>query len=112
MALHELATNALKHNPRGTQAISWEVLANEAEPKLRFIWSETRSPEGTPVKAANSGRKLLERIVPQALSGKGTLTVTAARVTWVLAAPLPMVGDVIDGAPAAEGAGEVFSLTQ
>src|SRR4029079_16192808 len=35
MALHELATNALKHNPRGTQAISWEVLANEAEPKLR-----------------------------------------------------------------------------
>jgi hypothetical protein len=55
---------------------------------------------------------LLERIVPQALSGKGTLTVTAARVTWVLAAPLPMVGDEIDGAPAAEGAGEVFSLTQ
>jgi len=33
-------------------------------------------------------------------------------VLLVLAAPLPMVGDVIDGAPAAEGAGEVFSLTQ
>jgi SH3-like domain-containing protein len=36
MALHELSTNALKHNPRGTQAISWQVLAGDEEPRLRF----------------------------------------------------------------------------
>jgi two-component sensor histidine kinase len=111
MAFHELATNALKHNPRGKQAISWEVLPDEAEPRLRFIWSETRNSESLPppAKAAHSGRKLLERIVPQAFSGTGTLTVTAARVNWVLVAPLSMVGDVIDGAPVEES-GEVFSL--
>ena len=86
MALHELSTNALKHNPRGTQAISWRVLAGDEEPRIRFTWSETRNPEGppTPVKASSSGRKLLERVVPQAFSGEATFTVTPARVTWVL----------------------------
>ena len=44
MALHELATNTLKHNPRGTQTISWEVFTDGAEPKLRFVWSEMREP--------------------------------------------------------------------
>jgi two-component sensor histidine kinase len=111
MALHELATNALKHNPGGTQAISWEVLPREEEPKLRFIWSETRNPASadTPVKASSSGRKLLERVVPQAFSGKGTLTVTAARVSWVLVAPLTMVGDVVDGDASTEESGKVVS---
>lgn len=96
MALHELSTNALKHNPRGTQAISWQVLAGDEEPRLRFTWSETRNPEGppAPVKASSSGRKLLERVVPQAFSGEATFTVTAARVTWVLVSPLAMMGDV------------------
>jgi two-component sensor histidine kinase len=110
MALHELATNALKHNPRGMQSISWEVLADDAEPRLRFIWSETRNPKGptSSVKASNSGRKLLERIVPQAFSGKATLTVAAARVTWLLVAPLTRVGNLVEGA-SAEGSGK-FSL--
>jgi two-component sensor histidine kinase len=110
MALHELVTNALKHNPRGMQSISWEVLADDAEPRLRFIWSETRNPKGptSSVKASNSGRKLLECIVPQAFSGKATLTVAAAPVTWVLVAPLTRVGNLVEGA-SAEGS-KKFSL--
>jgi two-component sensor histidine kinase len=104
MALHELATNMVKHNPRGTQAISWEVLTGEEAPRLRFIWSETRNPPGSdaPVKASSSGRKLLERVVPQAFSANATLTVTAAHVTWVLVAPLTMVVDVFETKPSAE----------
>jgi len=96
MALHELATNALKHNPRGTQAISWEIASDEKEPSLRLIWSETRVP-ATPAGRADtsgSGRKLLERVVPQALSGKATLTVTPDRITWLLVAPLASVGAI------------------
>jgi two-component sensor histidine kinase len=110
MALHELATNTLKHNPRGTQAVSWKVLAGEEEPKLSFIWSEMRNPAGAsgPAKESSSGRKLLERVVPQAFSGKGTLTVTAERVTWLLVAPLSMIGDVVEG-PSAEEARTVLS---
>lgn len=113
MALHELATNALKHNPRGTQAISWQVLASEEDPKLRFTWSEMRNPAGltAPVKKSSSGRKLLERVVPQAFSGTATLTVTPERVTWLLTAPLSMMGDVVEG-PSAEEVGKVFSLTE
>jgi two-component sensor histidine kinase len=99
MALHELATNALKHNPRGTQALSWRVLPGEDEPKLEFIWSEMRKPAGAevPVKEPSSGRKLLERVVPQAFSGKATLTVTPEGVTWLLVAPLSMIGNVVEG---------------
>jgi two-component sensor histidine kinase len=104
MALHELATNALKHNSRGTQAISWNILDGAEEPKLRFMWSEMRSPAGlaAPVKASSSGRKLLERVVPHALSGEATLTVTQELVTWLLVAPLSMVGHVVEGTSAEE----------
>jgi two-component sensor histidine kinase len=114
MALHELATNMVKHNPRGTQAISWEVLTGEEAPRLRFIWSETRNPPGSdaPVKASSSGRKLLERVVPQAFSANATLTVTAAHVTWVLVAPLTMVVDVFETTPSAEESGKVFFLNE
>jgi two-component sensor histidine kinase len=96
MAFHELATNALKHNPRGTQAISWEVSTNEEEPSLRFIWSEIREGAGPAAQIGKSGtgRKLLERVVPQALSGKATLTATPERITWLLVAPLTSVGSV------------------
>jgi two-component sensor histidine kinase len=112
MALHELATNALKHNPGGTHSISWQVLPSEEDPRLRFIWAETRSPEGpsSSIKTSNSGRKLLERVVPQSLSGTATLTITPASVTWVLVAPLSMMGDVLE--PSAEQTEEIFSLAK
>jgi len=108
MALHELATNALKYNPGGTHSISWQVLTGEEEPRLRLIWAETRNPKGLPasVKTSNSGRKLLERVVPQSLSGTAKLSITPARATWVLVAPLTMMGDVIE--PSAEQAEEIF----
>jgi two-component sensor histidine kinase len=111
MALHELATNALKHNPGGTHSISWQVLTGE-EARLRFIWAETRNPKGSPasVKTSNSGRKLLELVVPQSLSGTATLAITPAHVTWVLVAPLTMMGDVIE--PSAEQTEEIFSLAK
>ena len=98
MALHELATNALKHNPGGTQAISWEVFNDEEGPTLRFVWSEIREAVDLPIPdgKSGSGRKLLERVVPQALSGKATLTATPERITWLLVAPLPAIGNVID----------------
>jgi two-component sensor histidine kinase len=98
MAFHELATNALKHNPRGTQAISWEVSTDEEEPSLRFIWSEMRELAAPSDRVDNfgSGRKLLERIVPQALSGKATFTSTPQRITWLLVAPLSTVGGVAE----------------
>jgi two-component sensor histidine kinase len=98
MALHELATNTLKHNPRGTQALTWEVFTDGAEPKLRFVWSEMREPAAShaQVDKSGSGRKLLERIVPQSLSGKATLTAAPQRITWLLEAPLSTVGSVIE----------------
>ena len=112
MAMHELATNALKHNPRGRQGISWQVLDGE-EPKLRFMWSEIREPAGVaaPVKESSSGRKLLERVTPQSVSGEATLTITPEQVTWLLIAPLSMIGSVAEG-PSAEETKTALSLTE
>ena len=98
MALHELATNAAKHNPKGVQKVGWKVLTGADEKQqLVFRWSETRH-EGVPVAnrpTSGSGRKLLERIVPFAFSGGGCLTITDSSVEWVLTAPLDAVGAVL-----------------
>ena len=98
MALHELATNAAKHNPKGTQRLRWKVLSDEAGKQLVFTWSETRHEHGTvsQLPTSGSGRKLLERIVPFAFSGAGCLTITDATVEWILTAPLDGFGFVAD----------------
>jgi len=85
MALHELATNAAKHNPNGTQSVPWKIL------KFVFSWSEKRlASPSTPsdLPASGVGRKLLEQIVPFAFSGAGLLTITESTVDWILTAPL------------------------
>jgi len=63
------------------------------------MWSEIREPVGgaAPVKQASSGRKLLERVTPQSVSGEATLTITPEQVTWLLIAPLSMIGSVAEG---------------
>ncbi len=95
MAVHELATNAAKHNPDGVQQVEWKVLnGDDAKQQLGFRWSETRHEDGSvpDIPTSGSGRKLLERIVPFAFSGNGCLTITDSAVEWVLTAPLDAVG--------------------
>ncbi|WP_372624597.1 HWE histidine kinase domain-containing protein [Falsiroseomonas sp.] len=77
MALHELATNALKHGalsaPRGLVEVDWQLPARS--PVLRLRWSETGGP---PVRAAPSrmgfGSRVLRGTVLDQLGGSLSLT--------------------------------------
>ena len=96
LALHELATNGIKHNPGGQRSITWsEVTGSEEKEWLRFIW---RGTTGSPVTADTDqtgfGCKLLTCIIPQALGGQARMTVTTREVTWTLDAPRSSVGTI------------------
>ncbi len=80
MALHELATNAVKHGarsrPAGSVAVAWELVpgAPAEPPTLRITWAETGGPpvSGTPSRRG-FGSRVLEGTLRGQLGGAVTL---------------------------------------
>jgi PAS domain S-box-containing protein len=79
LAVHELATNAVKHGalsvPHGRIRISWRVQNSTEPPRLVFEWKES----GTPDRAAKRKRRgfgtdLLERMLTYELKAKTVQT--------------------------------------
>ncbi len=70
MALHELATNAIKYgalsSPDGAIEISWTALSEEA---CRIIWRETRLSRVSDGGRSGYGTMLLTTILPKQLDG-------------------------------------------
>ena len=68
MALHELATNALKHGalsgPEGRVDVSWSITEDR---KVVLEWVETGGPEVEPPKRQGFGTRLLERSIAREL---------------------------------------------
>jgi len=73
MALHELATNALKYGALSTAAgsvtVSWVVEGDE----LRLIWRETGGPPVSPPQRRGFGSRLIERGLAAELGGTAEL---------------------------------------
>jgi two-component system CheB/CheR fusion protein len=79
MALHELATNAVKYGalgqPAGHLAISWRMVEPDlrGQPRLRIEWRESGvkmpAPDSLP-QGGGQGRELIERALPYQLSAK------------------------------------------
>ena len=74
MALHELATNAVKYgalsNKVGTVEVSWTLPNGATPPRLTLRWAESGGP---PVKAPRRrgfGSRLIERSLAQDLDGE------------------------------------------
>jgi two-component sensor histidine kinase len=63
MALHELATNAVKYgalsNGSGRVKVSWEQLFQPD--RVKFVWQESGGPEVRPPKQKGFGSHLIER---------------------------------------------------
>ncbi len=77
MIVHEMATNAAKYgalsNDTGRITLDWEVITENAGPKLRMIWSETGGPAVlTPVQRG-FGSRLIERSARDQLDGEATV---------------------------------------
>jgi PAS domain S-box-containing protein len=71
MALHELATNAVKYgalsNGYGVVSLGWEVTGEEDAQSVRFTWRELGGPPVVPPERKGFGSFLIER----ALQGSG-----------------------------------------
>lgn len=75
VAVHELATNAIKYgalSTNGTVGIVWSNDANNADPGFRFTWTESGGPavKEPTTKQKGFGSRLIERMLANDFDGK------------------------------------------
>jgi two-component sensor histidine kinase/FixJ family two-component response regulator len=90
MALHELATNAVKHGALSTQAgrvgLTWII---DGEPRmLRLRWAETGGPPVVAPRKRGFGSRLIELGLAQDLGGQVRLDFKPEGVSCAIEAPL------------------------
>jgi PAS domain S-box-containing protein len=90
LAMHELATNAVKYGALSTQAgsidIEWQVTRDPKRFRLR--WSETGGPKVEPPERRGFGSRLVERGLSQDIAGDVRLDFTIDGVMCSVDAPL------------------------
>jgi PAS domain S-box-containing protein len=73
MALHELATNAVKYgalsNGQGRVQITWTMIADAQQGRVKFLWRESGGPPVTAPKHAGFGSLLIQRALKADLGG-------------------------------------------
>lgn len=93
LALHELATNAVKHgalsSPSGRVAVVWslEPQPDTAPERLHLHWNESGGPAVLPPSREGFGHVVFERIVARALDGEVTADFDPAGLKWHLSIP-------------------------
>jgi two-component system CheB/CheR fusion protein len=92
LAIHELATNAIKYGAlsqsTGRVDVSWRV-DDAADPtQLIFDWREKGGPSVTSPRRKGFGSELLERTLAFELKGKTTLTYNGSGLHCTIAIPL------------------------
>jgi two-component sensor histidine kinase/PAS domain-containing protein len=77
MALHELATNAVKYGalsaPKGRVRIRWTVAASAGVTELALNWKERGGPAVQPPRRRGFGSRLIERGLSASLGGRARL---------------------------------------
>jgi two-component sensor histidine kinase len=91
LALHELATNAVKHGalstPSGRVDVTWS-LANGGEPRFFLRWEESGGPAVGRPQHEGFGTTLIEKNLPSALSGTVIREFRPAGMSCRIEAPL------------------------
>jgi two-component sensor histidine kinase len=91
MALHELATNAVKFGALseggGRVVISWRLDKGETGSTLIISWQEAGGPAVSAPEYAGFGTTIIERITGQSLGGRVTTIYAPTGLTWELRAP-------------------------
>lgn len=91
LALHELATNAVKHGalsvPSGAVTIRWTLDAEH----LHISWQETGGPRVDQPQRRGFGELILGKVVPASLDGTASIRFTPEGIEWRLAAPCDRV---------------------
>jgi two-component sensor histidine kinase len=95
MALHELATNAIKYGALSKEAgqvsLRWEFENSQGEQRLNMIWCETGGPPVTAPSRKGFGTRLIERGLAAELGGSVQLAYPASGVVCTIDTPVPAV---------------------
>lgn len=106
MALHELATNSLKHGalsrPEGRVSFVWRIAPGADGLRLLFEWREAGGPPAAEPARRGFGLRLIERALAADLGGTVSLDFAREGLVCRIDAPLPT--DVQRQAAAATGA--------
>lgn len=93
MALHELATNAVKYGSLSTETghvdISWEA----EDDRFRMTWRESGGPSVTQPDRKGFGTTVLERMVASSMSGEVMLDYSPDGFSWELTCPMSSLED-------------------
>lgn len=77
MALHELATNAVKYGAlsvlEGRIAIAWSFAPGSGDQRLDLVWTERGGPTVKPPSSRGFGSRLIERGLAAELSGEASI---------------------------------------
>jgi two-component sensor histidine kinase len=101
LALHELGTNATKYGawsvPDGSVAIEWKIERDAGgAAQFRFRWGERGGPAVRAPTRDGFGQFVLQRCVPETLSGKSTHDFARDGIVWELTAPFDRIADTTD----------------
>jgi two-component sensor histidine kinase len=92
MILHEMATNAAKYgalsNDTGTAALDWEIITENAGPKLRLVWTEAGGPPVVAPVQRGFGSRLIERSARDQLGGEATVDFLPRGVVYTVTCAL------------------------
>ena len=91
IALHELATNAIKYGalsvPSGRVQLSWSIIRH-SEPRLHIRWLELDGPEVEPPRREGFGTRMLRRLLASQLDGSVRLDFNPGGLDCAIEAPL------------------------
>lgn len=95
LAIHELATNAVKYGalsqPAGRVEISWRIDEGVTPPELNFDWREKGGPPVKSPKRKGFGTEILERTLGFEFKGKSALMFSPTGVHFSITLPLSRV---------------------
>jgi PAS domain S-box-containing protein len=94
LALHELATNAVKYGAlqkSGRLEIKWDLRENDGDSRVRLEWRESNVPLSGPPGRKGYGRELIERALPYQLNAVTNFELAADGVRCSVEIPLERV---------------------
>ncbi|RYD50594.1 MAG: PAS domain S-box protein [Sphingomonadales bacterium] len=93
LAIHELATNAVKHGalsrPEGHVSIRWERVRGAGSSRLSMVWEESGGPEVRAPERRGFGTRMIERGLAAELAGSVRIDFRREGVVCTVDAPLP-----------------------
>ena len=99
LALHELATNAIKYGawsvPAGQVTLEWAFDDQAGQPQLRLRWIESGGPPVTPPTRKGFGHVVIKNMVAQSVDGEVHADYDPAGMRWTLSIP---AGNLVGGA--------------